>query len=143
MKNVLHTETQRMLAVRIQELKEIIEAAELELEQTEKALDATLEITKERDIKYPWDSNFRQKIYYCLNKRKRILSIKEMVAMLTEVDSTLKENEANTAKSLRVQVRRMLKEDMIVEYKFWGGKNIHYALKHWTTDGKVKEQFLP
>jgi hypothetical protein len=142
MAELTYSDTQKILFERIQELEKKIADANSELEQTKEAFDATFKISKERRIFYVFDSTFRQKIFYCLNKKKHVLSIKDMTEILTKVDPSLGENTFNTARSLRVQIRRMLEEGILVKHKTDEMKNIHYALKAWEENGEVKKDFL-
>lgn len=144
----LYSETQQLLYDHLNSLKKKLADLEgnkevllKEIEQAEKAFSAVT--TRQKKTDYVKDSTFRQKVLFCLNSKNQILSINDMVELLTKLDADLKNDKLNTAKSLRVQVRRMLKEEVLIEYKPENMKNIHYALSSWCNEnGEVNETYL-
>jgi len=131
-----YSETQRLLYDHLNKLRERLanldEDREIllkEIEQAERAF--TTVTTRPKKFDYIKSSTFRQKVLFCLNAKNEAQSINDMVETLTKLDPDLKKDKLNTAKSLRVQVRRMLKEEILIEYKPENMKNIHYALSSW------------
>lgn len=143
----LFSETQNLLDEHLKSLKKRL--AELdgdrsillqEIEQAERAFNSIT--TRKHNYKYNKDSTFRQKITFCLNSRNRILTVNDMVEMLTKLDTDLANDKLNTAKSLRVQIRRMLTEKEIKDFKPENMKNIHYGLKSWLDEnGNLKSEY--
>lgn len=143
-----YSETQQLLYNHLNGLKKKLaeldgdrEALLKEIEQAEKAFSVVT--TRQKKFDYIKDSTFRQKVLFCLNSKNQILSINDMVDILIKLDADLKLDKLNTAKSLRVQVRRMLKEEVLIEYKPENMKNIHYALASWRNEnGEVNETYF-
>jgi tRNA G10 N-methylase Trm11 len=144
----LYSETQELLEAHLKSLKERLDNLDEDrevllknIEQAERAF--AVVTTRQKKTDYVKDSTFRQKVLFCLNSKNKILSINDMVELLTKLDADLKRDKLNTAKSLRVQVRRMLKEEILIEYKPENMKNIHYALASWCNEnGEVNETYL-
>jgi predicted ATPase len=126
--------TERVEALRIEIANDKIklQEKELELQQAESARVAAFNGGANND--YNKSTTFKQKVLFCLNSKEMILSVNDMVAFLMEVDSDLAKDENNTAKSLRLAIRRLLRENVLEEYKSTKIKNIHYGLKSWNDE---------
>lgn len=143
-----YSETQKLLHDHLKSLKEKLNTLDgdrnallKEIEQAERAFSS---ITTRR-VKHTYNtkSNFRQKILFCLNSKSKILSVNDMISILTNLDDTLEKDKVNTAKSLRMRIRTMLQENVIIAIQPTNLKNIHYALKDWADEnGEVKETYL-
>lgn len=148
MPKISYSDTQNLLYNHLVGLKEKLSALdgdrETLLKEIEQAERAFASITTRR-VKHTYnkDSTFRQKVLFCLNSKNKILSVNDMVSILTSLDEDLKRDKTNTAKSLRVQIRRMLQEEVLQIIKPENMKNIHYALMSWLDEnGDVKIEYL-
>lgn len=143
-----YSETQRLLYDHLNSLKEKLseldgdrEALLKEIEQAEKAFSSIT--TRRLKHVYNENSNFRQKIIFCLISKNKILSVNDMVSILTNLDEKLNRDKMNTAKSLRMRIRIMLEENIIIAIKPDNMKNTHYAMKHWVDEnGEIKNDYL-
>lgn len=99
---------------------------------------------RRRPLRYNKNSTFKQKVTYCLNREKKILSANAMLQMLFEVDPDLKEDEKNTDNSLRLAIFRLEREKELIRHKEDDMKAINYALKDWVDEnGDIEDEYMP
>lgn len=131
-----HPDTQEILTKHIDEIQQkilILDDQKLilthELERAEKALSVIRE--KKQRAAYSKSSSLKDKIMYCFTINQQILSISSIVDILLSKDPDFS-SWVNLSDSIRVQMAKLIKEEVVVSYKTEKMRNVYYALKSWT-----------